>query len=81
MPNRAGSGIAPPSSTPASVARFQGMNVDADGGDPVAAHVGPAEPPEVGDREGERLVGQEVGHRRARCADGTSRNHGASAAE
>ncbi len=53
-------------STPASVARFHGMNVDDDRADPVAPLVGPPEPPEVRDRQGERLVGQEMGHQARR---------------
>ena len=64
MPKRDGSGIEPPTRTPARVARFHGMKVERDRGDPVAALVGPAQPPEVADREGEGLVGQEVGHDR-----------------
>ena len=63
-PERDGSAIWPPRTTPASVATFHGMNVDDDRGDPVAADVGPADPPEVGDRQRERLVGQDVGHDR-----------------
>ena len=64
MPSRAGSGICAPRTTPASVARFHGMNVAPIAADPVAALVGPADPPEVADRQRERLVGQEVGHHR-----------------
>ena len=57
------------------------MNVAHDRGDPVAPLVGPAEAPEVGDRQRERLVGQEVGHHAPAATNGTSRSHGASAAE
>ena len=50
------------------------------GRDPVAADVDAPDPEEVRRREGERLVGQDVGHPDARVTSGTSRTCGASEA-
>ena len=49
-------------------------------GDPVAGQVEAPEPPEVGERQRERLIGQEV-RPSPRLIRGTATNHGAIAAE
>ena len=65
MPNRAGSGIWRAEHDPGERRQVPRDERRPDRGDPVAPLVGPPEPPEVADRQRERLVGQEVGHHRA----------------
>ena len=65
MPSRAGSGICAAEHHAGERRQVPRDERHDDRRDPVAARVGPAEPPEVGDRQRERLVGQEVGHHRA----------------
>ena len=63
-PSVAGFGIAPPRNTPASVARFHGMNAPSTAAIQYPRDVGAPDPEEMRDRERERLVGEDVGHRR-----------------
>ena len=74
-----GSGMLPPIVTPMSVARFHGMNVLTIAPIEVAPDVAPPDATEMGDREGECLVGQHLRHAGADPARPVGR-YGASAA-